>query len=108
MRKTGLTLAAVAALATAAVVTSPAEARGGRNAAIGFGVAAGVLGAAAAANASTTVTTMARDTATMVADRMRITTMARDTIAAIIATTTVGKEEARRNPGFFFAWRDVP
>jgi hypothetical protein len=29
----------------------------------------------------------------MVADRMRITTMARDTIAAIIATTTVGKEE---------------
>jgi len=52
MRKTGLTLAAVAALATAAaVVTAPAEARGGRNAAIGFGVAAGVLGAAAAANA---------------------------------------------------------
>ena len=51
MRKIGLTLAAVAALATSAVVTSPAEARGGRNAAIGFGVAAGVLGAAAAANA---------------------------------------------------------
>jgi hypothetical protein len=51
MRKIGLTLAAVAALATTAVVTSPAEARGGRNAAIGFGVAAGVLGAAAAANA---------------------------------------------------------
>jgi hypothetical protein len=52
MRKIGLTLAAVAALATSAVVTSPAEARGGRNAAIGFGVAAGVLGAAAAANAA--------------------------------------------------------
>jgi hypothetical protein len=51
MRKIGLTLAAVAALATSAVVNSPAEARGGRNAAIGFGVAAGVLGAAAAANA---------------------------------------------------------
>ena len=51
MRKIGLTLATVAALATAAVVNSPAEARGGRNAAIGFGVAAGVLGAAAAANA---------------------------------------------------------
>ena len=48
MRKIGLTLAAVAALATTAVVNSPAEARGGRNAAIGFGVAAGVLGAAAA------------------------------------------------------------
>ena len=43
MRKIGLTLTAVAALATAAAVTSPAEARGGRNAAIGFGVAAGVL-----------------------------------------------------------------
>jgi hypothetical protein len=51
MRKIGLTLAAVAAIATTAVVNSPAEARGGRNAAIGFGVAAGVLGAAAAANA---------------------------------------------------------
>jgi len=49
MRKIGLTLAAVAALATTAVVAPPAEARGGRNAAIGFGVAAGVLGAAAAA-----------------------------------------------------------
>jgi hypothetical protein len=48
MRKIGLTLAAVAALATTAVVNSPAEARSGRNAAIGFGVAAGVLGAAAA------------------------------------------------------------
>ena len=47
MRKIGLTLAAVAALATTAVVNSPAEARGGRNAAIGFGVAAGVRGAAA-------------------------------------------------------------
>ena len=45
----------------------------------------------------------------MVADRMRITTMARDTIDAdTIATTTIGKEEARRNPGLFFAWRDVP
>ena len=31
--------------------------------------------------------------------------MARGTIdAAAIATTTVGKEEARSNPGFFFAW----
>jgi hypothetical protein len=35
-------------------------------------------------------------------DRMRIM-MAHDTIAATIATTTVGKEEARSNPGFFFA-----
>jgi hypothetical protein len=52
MRRIGLTLAAVAALATTAVATSPAEARGGRNAAIGFGVAAGVLGAAAAASAA--------------------------------------------------------
>jgi hypothetical protein len=52
MRRIGLTLAAVAALAMSAVATSPAEARGGRNAAIGFGVAAGVLGAAAAANAA--------------------------------------------------------
>ncbi|MEH2555485.1 hypothetical protein V1286_003014 [Bradyrhizobium algeriense] len=51
MRKIGLALATVTALATTAVVSSPAEARGGRNAAIGFGVAAGVLGAAAAANA---------------------------------------------------------
>jgi hypothetical protein len=52
MRKIGLALATVATLATTAVVNSPAEARGGRNAAIGFGVAAGVLGAAAAANAA--------------------------------------------------------
>ena len=52
MRKIGLALATVAALATTVVVNSPAEARGGRNAAIGFGVAAGVLGAAAAANAA--------------------------------------------------------
>ncbi len=43
MREIGLALATVAALATTAVVNSPAEARGGRNAAIGFGVAAGVL-----------------------------------------------------------------
>jgi hypothetical protein len=41
MRKIGLTLAAVAALATTALVNSPAEARGESNAAIGFGVAAG-------------------------------------------------------------------
>ena len=52
MRKIGLALATVAALATTVVLNSPAEARGGRNAAIGFGVAAGVLGAAAAANAA--------------------------------------------------------
>ena len=52
MRRIVLTLAAVAALATTAVATSPAEARGGRNAAIGFGVAAGVLGAAAASAAN--------------------------------------------------------
>jgi hypothetical protein len=52
MRKIAITLTAVAALASAAVVTSPAEARGGRNAAIGFGIAAGVLGAAAAASAA--------------------------------------------------------
>jgi len=50
MRKIGLALATVGALATAAVATSPAEARGGRNAAIGFGLAAGALGAAAIAN----------------------------------------------------------
>jgi hypothetical protein len=49
MRKTLLALAAIAALATTA--TAPAEARGGRNAAIGFGIAAGALGAAAATSA---------------------------------------------------------
>lgn len=49
MRKTALALAAVAALATTAI--APAEARGGRNAAIGFGIAAGALGAAAATSA---------------------------------------------------------
>ncbi len=49
MRKTALALAAVAALATTAI--GPAEARGGRNAAIGFGIAAGALGAAAATSA---------------------------------------------------------
>lgn len=51
MRKIAVILAAVGALATTAVVNSPAEARGGRNAAIGFGLAAGALGAAAAASA---------------------------------------------------------
>jgi hypothetical protein len=51
MRKIILTISTIAALATTAVVTSPAEARGGRNAAIGFGVAAGILGAAAATGA---------------------------------------------------------
>ena len=50
MRKIGLIVATVGALATTAVVTAPAEARGGRNAAIGFGLAAGALGAAAIAN----------------------------------------------------------
>jgi hypothetical protein len=35
---------------------------------------------------------MARDTATMVVDRMRITIMARDIIAAIIDTMTRGKD----------------
>jgi hypothetical protein len=49
MRKTALAIAAVAALATTAI--GPAEARGGRNAAIGFGLAAGALGAAAASSA---------------------------------------------------------
>jgi hypothetical protein len=49
MRKTALALAAVAALATTAI--GPAEARGGRNAAIGFGIAAGALGAVAATSA---------------------------------------------------------
>jgi hypothetical protein len=49
MRKTALALAAVAELATTAI--GPAEARGGRNAAIGFGIAAGALGAAAATSA---------------------------------------------------------
>jgi hypothetical protein len=48
MRKIALTLAAVAALATTAI--APAEARGGRNAAIGFGLAAGAIGAAAVAS----------------------------------------------------------
>ena len=103
MRKIGLTLAAVAALATTAVVASPAEARGGRNAAIGFGVAAGVLGAAAQPMPPIMATTMARDTDTTAVDRMPITTMARDTIdVATIATTTHGKGGARSDPGFFF------
>jgi hypothetical protein len=51
MRNIALVLSTVAALATTAVITSPAQARGGRNAAIGVGIAAGVLGTAAAANA---------------------------------------------------------
>jgi hypothetical protein len=51
MRKIILTISTIGALATTAVVTSPAEARGGRNAAIGVGVAAGLLGAAAATGA---------------------------------------------------------
>jgi hypothetical protein len=39
----------------------------------------------------------------MMVDRTPITTVARDTIdATIIATTTIGEEEARSNPGFFF------
>ena len=42
---------------------------------------------------TTTVTIMARGTAITMVDRMGITTVARDTIAATIATTTVGKEE---------------
>ena len=49
MRKIILTIAAVAAVGTAAI--APAEARGGRGAAIGFGLAAGALGAAAATGA---------------------------------------------------------
>jgi hypothetical protein len=50
MRKTILTLAAVAAVGTAAI--APAEARGfGRGAAIGVGVGAAALGAAVAAGA---------------------------------------------------------
>ena len=103
MRKIGLTLAAVAALATTAVVTSPAEARGGRNVAIGFGVAAGVLGAAAAANAANNGYYYGPDTATTAVVRMPTTTMVRDTIdVATIATTTLGKKRARSNPGSFF------
>ena len=51
MRKIGLTLAAVAALATSPLSSFFAD-PGGRNVAMGFGVAAGVLGAAAAANAA--------------------------------------------------------
>jgi hypothetical protein len=39
---------------------------------------------------------------------MGITTIARGTIAGTIATTTVGKERARSNPGFFFAWVTAP
>jgi hypothetical protein len=35
---------------------------------------------------------MARDTAIMVVDHMRITTMARDTIVAITGTTTLGND----------------
>ena len=47
---------------------------------------------------------MVRVAATMVAGRMPTTMMARATIEAVaIAPTTVGKEEARRNPGLFFA-----
>ena len=52
MSSTKWNLAKALGLAGAIALSVPsAEARGGRNAAIGFGVAAGVLGAAAAANA---------------------------------------------------------
>jgi len=52
MSSTKWNLATALGLAGAIALSVPsAEARGGRNAAIGFGVAAGVLGAAAAANA---------------------------------------------------------
>ena len=50
MKRIAIALATVAALGT---ISAPAEARGGRNAAIGFGIAAGALIAgAAAANAN--------------------------------------------------------
>jgi hypothetical protein len=50
MKRTALVLGTIAALG-AASMTQPAEARGGRGAAIGFGLAAGALMAGAAANA---------------------------------------------------------
>ena len=50
MKRIAIALATVATIAT---ISAPAEARGGRNAAIGFGIAAGALIAgAAAANAN--------------------------------------------------------
>ena len=39
MKRTALALATIAALGAATITTKPAEARGGRNAAIGFGLA---------------------------------------------------------------------
>ncbi|RYX92472.1 MAG: hypothetical protein EON84_11390, partial [Bradyrhizobiaceae bacterium] len=50
MKKIVVALATIAALGAATMTTKPAEARGGRNAAIGFGLAAGALAAGAAAS----------------------------------------------------------
>src|SRR5947209_12032185 len=88
MRKTALAIAAVAALATTAI--GPAEARGGRNAAIGFGLAAGALGAAAASSAYHNGYYdrgygMARSTATITT--ARTTTRRRASIDAASITT---------------------
>ena len=47
MKKIAIALATVAAIAA---ISAPAEARGGRNAAIGLGIAAGALAAGAAAS----------------------------------------------------------
>jgi len=105
MRKIGLALATVGALATAAVTMSPAEARGGRNAAIGFGLAAGALGAAAIANSAYNNGYYGRATATTVADRFIMMMDRATTDRAIIVITTIGnvnhEEEARAVPGLF-------
>jgi hypothetical protein len=50
MKRTAIALATIAALGAATITTKPAEARGGRGAAIGFGLAAGALMAGAAAS----------------------------------------------------------
>ena len=61
----------------------------------GFDVAAGVPGAAAAANAEQRFTTVDRCIFLYIA-------MVRDTTdVAAIVTDRIGKEEARSNPGFF-------
>jgi len=59
MRKLGIALGTIVAFATTAIANSPAEARNGRNAAIGFGLAAGAIGASAAA---TSVSASSRQT----------------------------------------------
>jgi hypothetical protein len=93
MRKIGLTLAAVAALATTAVVNSPAEAAAGATPQSASAWPQAFSARRRQPTLTTTVTPMAQGTAITMVDRMGIMTMARGTTAGTIATTTAGKEE---------------